>query len=165
MSGSDNGSDGELKGFEINLIDRFDRFLEGFFSGFGYELNLASVDSSFTAPNGVSYDLPGTSDFTYNASVFYEDYGLSARLAFRYRDGWLDSTESDVIGSAYYWEEQERLELSLRYDLEEILGYKAIVYADFNNLTDFVDIRNLGDLPNQVESYGSRYVLGFKVNL
>ncbi|URQ67306.1 TonB-dependent receptor [SAR86 cluster bacterium] len=165
LSGSDNGSDGELKGFEINLIDRFDRFLEGFFSGFGYELNLASVDSSFTAPNGVSYDLPGTSDFTYNASFFYEDYGLSARLAFRYRDGWLDSTESDVIGSAYYWEEQERLELSLRYDLEEILGYKAIVYADFNNLTDFVDIRNLGDLPNQVESYGSRYVLGFKVNL
>ena len=53
----------------------------------------------------------------------------------------------------------------MRYDLEEILGYKAIVYADFNNLTDFVDIRNLGDLPNQVESYGSRYVLGFKVNL
>ena len=120
MNGSDNGSNGELKGFEINLIDRFDRFFEGVLSGFGYELNLASVDSSFTAPNGISYDLPGTSDFTYNASIFYEDYGLSARLAFRYRDGWLDSTESDVIGSAYYWEEQERLELSLRYDLSLI---------------------------------------------
>lgn len=165
LTGSANGRDGELKGIELNFIDRLDNYMTGPFSGFGVELNLAAIDSSFTAPDGNEYSLPGTSDLTYNASLFYEQYNVSIRLNYRYRDSWLDTTEADV-GDGNYWDEQERVELSLRYDLEELTGYKAIVYADLMNLSDYEDVRYTGNTrnPNQIETYGSRYVLGIRAS-
>ena len=65
-----------------------------------------------------------------------------------------------------YWDEQERLELSLRYDLEEVTGFKAIVYADLMNLSDYEDVRYTGNArnPNQIETYGSRYVMGIRAS-
>ena len=165
LSGSANGKNGELTGIELNFIDRLDRYMTGPLSGFGVELNLAAIDSSFTAPDGNEYSLPGTSDLTYNASIFYEQYNFSIRLNYRYRDSWLDTTEADV-GDGNYWDEQERVELSLRYDLEELTGYKAIVYADFMNLSDYEDVRYTGNIsnPNQIETYGSRYTLGVRAS-
>ena len=165
LTGSANGRDGELKGIELNFIDRLDNYMTGPFSGFGVELNLAAIDSSFIAPDGNEYSLPGTSDLTYNASLFYEQYNVSIRLNYRYRDSWLDTTEADV-GDGNYWDEQERVELSLRYDLEELTGYKAIVYADLMNLSDYEDVRYTGNTrnPNQIETYGSRYVLGIRAS-
>lgn len=165
LTGSANGSDGELKGIELNFIDRLDNYVTGPLSGFGLELNLAAIDSSFKAPDGNEYSLPGTSDLTYNASLFYEKYNFSIRLNYRYRDFWLDTTEADV-GDGNYWDEQERLELSLRYDLEEVTGFKAIVYADLMNLSDYEDVRYTGNArnPNQIETYGSRYVMGIRAS-
>ena len=92
-------------------------------------------------------------------------YNFSIRLNYRYRDSWLDTTEADV-GDGNYWDEQERVELSMRYDLEEFTGYKAIVYADFMNLSDYEDVRYTGNLrnPNQIETYGSRYTLGIRAS-
>ena len=165
LSGSANGKNGELTGIEFNFIDRLDHYMTGPLSGFGVELNLAAIDSSFTAPDGNEYSLPGTSDLTYNASIFYEQYNFSIRLNYRYRDSWLDTTEADV-GDGNYWDEQERVELSMRYDLEELTGYKAIVYADFMNLSDYEDVRYTGNVrnPNQIETYGSRYTLGIRAS-
>ena len=119
------------------------------------EANAAFLNSSFESPDGVKFDMPGTSDLTYNAAISYENYNVSVRLSYRYRDSWLDITENDTRDGVY-WDAQDRLELSLRYDLEEMTGVKAIVYADFNNLNDATDIRYTGNAgnPNQVESYG-----------
>ena len=41
------------------------------------------------------------------------------------------------------WDEQKRLDLSIRYDLENLTGYKASIFVDFNNLTD----EPMSDLP------------------
>jgi len=57
-------------------------------SGFGLQANVTVNDSEITAPaiGGVperKIPLPGASDLVYNVSVYYERYGLSARLPIR----------------------------------------------------------------------------------
>jgi outer membrane receptor protein involved in Fe transport len=101
--------------------------------------------------------------------VFYEDHGLSARLSYRYRDAWLDETEAGQLGTptGIYWEEQERVDLSLRYDLAPLIGHNISLFANFNNLTDETDVRYTGKSwnPNQTEAYGKRYMVGFRYSL
>lgn len=164
-----NGEDGHLQGLEISFSGRLDNYIEGFWSGFGFEANLTLIDSEYTSAEGVKFDLPGQSDTTYNASVFYENYGLSARLSYRYRDQWLDETEAGQVGLpvAVLWDEQERLDLSVRYDLEALTGYQAQIFLDVNNLTDETDVRFTGNSwnPNQVEAYGRRYTFGLRFSI
>ena len=100
-------------------------------------------------------------------SMFYENYGFTARLTYRYRDEWLDETETgNVFGLdvGVYWDAQERLDLALRYNLEELTGYQASIFVDVNNLTDETDVRYSGESwnPNRVESYGRRFLVGFR---
>lgn len=170
LSGFGNGRDGRLSGIEVSFTGRLDNYMEGFLSGFGVEANVTSASSEYTLPSGMKLQLPGQSDLTYNFSVFYEDHGLSARLSYRFRDAWLDETESaGVFGLAegVYWDEQTRLDLSVRYDLEQLLGYKASLFLNMNNITDETDVRYTGKAwnPNQVESYGKRYLVGIRFSL
>lgn len=164
-----NGKDGELTGLEIAFTGRLDNYLEGFWSGFGLEANMTAIDSEFVSPTGTKLELPGQSDLAYNASIFYEDYNLSARLSYRYRDSWLDETEATegAERAGIFWDEQVRLDFSLRYDLEELTGYKASLFLDVNNITDETDVRYTAKdwNPNQVESYGRRYLVGMRFSI
>ena len=167
LSAFGNGKDGQLQGIEIALIARLDNYIEGFFSGFGIETNLALIDSEYTTPEGLKFNLPGQSDTNYSVSLFYEDYGFSARLTYRYRDRWLDETETGAVfglDSGVYWAHQMRLDAALRYDLEELTGYQASLFLDVNNITDEADVRYSGYEwnPNQVEAYGRRMLGGIR---
>ncbi len=170
LTGFGNGDDGKLQGVEFNYIGRLDNYIEGFWSGFGLEANITAIDSEYTAPSGIELRLPGQSDLTYNVSLFYEDHGLSARLSYRYRDAWQDETETGAVfefTQAIFWDEQSRLDLSVRYDLEPLIGYKASVFLDMNNLTDENDSRYAAERwnPTQNEYYGRRYLTGIRFSL
>ena len=164
-----NGKDGELRGIELSFTGRLDNYIEGFWSGFGVSANMTLIDSEYTNTEGNKFELPGQSDKTYNVSLFYEDYGLSARLSYRYRDAWLDETEAGRLGTpaGIYWGEQKRLDLSVRYELEPLIGHNVSLFLDVNNLTDATDIRYTGSPwnPNQVEAYGRRYLVGVRYSL
>jgi len=167
--GTVNGDDGELSGVEFNVMaqasDLFGLRLENPLSGFGFSANVSVLDSEFTTLDGEHYSLPGTSDLVYNTSVFYELKGFSLRVNYQYRDAWLTATESS--GLAEYWDEQERMDLSLKYALPwDFYGAKVAFYLNANNLTDAVDVRYQGSsaTPNQVERYGRRYLAGIRVN-
>lgn len=162
-----NGKDGELQGLEISLNARMDNYIDGFFSGFGASLNVALIESEYTTPEGKVFALPGQSDTNYNASVFYEDHGFSARLTYRYRSEWLDETETGAVfnlGGGVYWAAQNRLDASVRYDLEALTGQKASIFADFNNITDESDMRYTAQRwnVNQVESFGRSFLAGVR---
>ena len=167
LAGFGNGKDGELQGLEISLNTRMDNYIDGFFSGFGASLNVALIESEYTTPEGKVFALPGQSDTNYNASIFYEDHGFSARLTYRYRSEWLDETETGAVfnlGGGVYWAAQNRLDASVRYDLEALTGQKASIFADFNNITDESDMRYTAEAwnVNQVESFGRSFLAGVR---
>lgn len=170
LSSFDNGKDGELTGLELAYTARLDNYLEGFWSGFGVEANLTAIDSEYTTPEGLKFELPGQSDLSYNVSLFYEDHGFMGRLSYRYRDAFQDETETGAVfgfTQAIYWDEQSRVDLALRYDLEPLIGYKASLFLNVNNLTDEQDGQYAGKEWNPIrnESYGRRYVAGVRFSL
>lgn len=158
-----NGKDGQLVGVEANLITNF----PAPFDSFGFSGNITALDSEFTAPTlGIESSLPGTSDLIYNTSVWFEEFGLSVRLNYQYRDDWLSTTENDSLNE--FWAEEERIDLSVRYVLPLGNNFPGVVtlFANANNLSDYVDVRysNSPRTPNQVEQFGERYLIGVRVD-
>lgn len=161
-----NGENGELYGVEANFIGQA-TFLPAPFDGLGASANVTILDSSFDAPTqgGQTYSLPGTSDLVFNASAFYEKFGVSARVNYQYRDAWLSTTENDSLTE--FWDETERVDASIRYAIPgDINGVTFTVFANGNNLTDAKDRRYVGSpsTPNQYEGFGRRYVFGLRAD-
>ena len=95
--------------------------------------------------------------------LFYEDYGLSARLNYQYRDEWI----SPIEDPSEYWGEQSRLDFNVQYILpEDLTGpVSATLYFNANNLTDETDLRYAGNnTVNQSESYGRRFLVGLRLS-
>lgn len=160
-----NGDDGELSGLEINYIGTFDDILP--IDGFGATGNVTLLDSEFYAPSlGITAPIPGTSDLIYNASLFYENNGLSARVSYQWRDAWLSTTESGPSLNQY-WDETERLDAKVQYQLPfDFRGASATIFAEGNNLSDANDRRyiNTPATIDQNEGYGQSYMIGLSVD-
>ena len=75
-----NAGHSHARGVELNWEKRF-RGLPGIWGGLGAGLNYTYVDSKFEIRPGEYSPLPSTSRNTWNATVFYEKYGLDMRLA------------------------------------------------------------------------------------
>lgn len=161
LSGYVNGSDGKLNGVEFNFIGQGIDLNESL-AGFGMSLNTTLLDAEFKQLDGTVVGMPGTSDMMYNASVFFEDYGLSVRLNYQYRDEWI----SPIEDPSEVWGATKRLDLNAMYQLPcDLNGASATVYLNANNLTDEVDVRyDENRFANQVESYGPRYLVGIRVS-
>ena len=157
-----NGSDGELSGLEANFMFSAVDYVEGPLSGLGFSVNVTLIDSEFVTLGGETLGLPGTSDAIYNASIFYENYGLSARLNYQYRDEWI----SPIEDPSEVWGEMERLDATIQYELPfELGGATTSLYANFNNITDETDVRFAGNgTINQSETFGRHYLFGLRVN-
>ncbi|MEM1086167.1 MAG: TonB-dependent receptor, partial [Pseudomonadota bacterium] len=161
-----NGEDGKLSGLEINFLGQA-TFLPGAFDGFGVSANATFLDSEFFAPTanggqGETLAIPGTSELIYNASIFYEKYGLSARLAYQYRDEWLTTTEAGP-GEPLFWGEAERVDAKIQYELPyQFGGGTTVIFAEANNLTDFKDERYISEpqFADQIEGYGRFFMFG-----
>lgn len=162
FNGAVNGGDGYLAGLELNFIGSAASLFSGPLAGLGVSANLTVLDSEFDGLNGETFGLPGTSDLIYNASLFYERYGLSARINYQYRDEWI----SPIEDPSEFWGEQERVDLTIAYILPvDLLGATTSVYFNANNLTDETDVRFAGNgTINQAESYGAHYLLGLRIN-
>ncbi|MER2492547.1 TonB-dependent receptor [Catenovulum sediminis] len=89
-----NGENGTIQGFELGIQQDL-----GFIPGLGFTANYTYADSE--QPNG--NPLLDISKNTFNAQVYYENSGFQVRLAYTYRDEFLD-TENEkrviTIGSA-----------------------------------------------------------------
>jgi TonB-dependent receptor len=163
LTGFVNGGAGHLSGLEFNLLASGEGFLPGPFDGLGVNANVTLLDSEFETNGGTKFSLPGTSETIFNASLFYEKFGFSARVNYQYRDAWLSTTENDSFGE--YWDAQQRVDLSVRYTLPYSVGSThATLFANANNITDEKDVRYSGTprTPNQYEGYGRYWVAGVR---
>lgn len=172
-----NGGKGYLLGAEAALQQSLETYLEGkglpdWLSGFGVQANVTINDSEITVPSvgGVperKIPLPGSSDLVYNVSVYYERYGLSARLAYQKRTEWgqsvgdyqvLNGLVVPVTNGDVYWDDDEELDLSIRYRINDNFEWTF----DAVNLTNDPG-RRYGDDPGhpiEYERFGRRYIMG-----
>jgi TonB-dependent receptor len=150
-----NGENGRLYGIELNYQQRF-TFLPGALDGFGFQGNLALLGGEFDTPTLKGIAFQGLSDTVVNASLYYEKYGLSARVSYQWRSDWLDTLGG--FGSGEYRKGYDNLDVSLRYAVTD----QFTLFADASNLTDAVYLAYEGDKsrPTEVEQIGRRFLFG-----
>lgn len=152
-----NGSDSEvIDGWEFAVQHAFGE------TGFGAIANYTMVDSETKYNNFLLQDQPaviGLSD-TANAILFYEMDGFQARIAYNWRDEFLNSKGQDTGANPKYTEAYHQIDMSVSYDLPQVEG--LTIFVEALNVTD-EHIRVHGRATEQVLSLvesGARYSLG-----
>ena len=126
-----NGDEGKIDGFELAYSQFYD-FLPGPLSGLGVQANFTYVDSSGgrntsqdilsgdqNAGAGADLPLEGLSKTSYNAALLYEKYGISARLAYNWREEYLMTTSAANINAPVWASDYGQLDGSIFYSLTE----------------------------------------------
>jgi TonB-dependent receptor len=131
-------------------------------SGFGVLANYTIVRGDIgynvdSDPNTNQFALLGLSDSA-NAVLMFEKFGLSARLAYNWRDEFLQNVNRGTWRNPIYVEPYDQIDLSVGYDITDnfAVSFEAI------NLTG-EDVRWHGRSEKQLwrlEDQGARYALG-----
>lgn len=97
-------------------------------TGFGIAGSYTFVDGDVGfnvagAPDASQFALSGLSD-TANATLIYENYGVSARLAYNWRDDFLSTTnDGSGFNNPVFVEEYGQLDLSVGYEVNDQLSF------------------------------------------
>jgi len=153
-----NSEDAEIDGFELAIQHMFGE------SGFGVIANYTTVDGDIEYDNKTigedQFALLGLSD-SYNIIGFYDKNGYQARLAYNWRDEFLDNTiQGNNQQEPIYVEDYGQLDLSLSYTWDD----RLTIYAEGINLTE-EDQRKHGRQKNMLVAYtegGARYSMGVR---
>jgi len=126
-----NSKTAEIYGFELASQHFFGE------TGFGYQFNYTTVEGDIGYENGSDpsedqFALPGLSD-TLNLVGIYEKDGLSARLAYNWRDSFLSQVNRSVgsTRNPEYTDSVEQLDLKVSYEFDS----GVTVALDAINLT------------------------------
>lgn len=127
----ENGDGATVSGFEIGYRQMLE-FLP--IEGFGVEASYTNVSTTADFANevtGVNYGLEGLSENSYSAVAFYEQNGLSARLAYTYRDEFLQ-VAFGRNGDPEIFDAYDQLDGSVSYEVTDNL----MLMLEALNLTD-----------------------------
>jgi TonB-dependent receptor len=175
-----NGGDGYIRGVDLAYNQFAEQLVEAnnlpkWMGGLGIRLSATFSESEITVPAlGLTSPerkaaLPGASDVVYNAALVFEKYDISMRLAYQFRTKWLQNvggytTVNNVIvpdgNGDIYWNDSEGLNFSARYQINKNLE----ITFDGVNLLDSPG-RRFADseaYPIEYETFGARYLVGFK---
>ena len=154
-----------------NVIDGWEFAVQHFFgeSGFGLQANYTLVDAgddydntNLGRPGDASQNvILGISD-TANVVAIYENYGVSARVAYNWRDEFLNKTGDDSGANPTYTEAYSQIDFNVSYDFESVEG--LTVFFEGLNITN-ESTRTHGRASEQVLNYtqtGARYGLGVR---
>jgi TonB-dependent receptor len=152
---------GTIRGLEINYQQPF-TFLPGFLKNFGALFNYTHINSKITyfltANTGgpkLTDQLTNVSPNSFNATLYYEAGGLSARLSGAYRSEYLRTVPlraglADATGSYSNF----NLDASISYDITKNIGISIDMLNLTNQATDFWDGKTIRD--QQVYSKSGR---------
>ncbi|MEZ0241957.1 MAG: TonB-dependent receptor [Sphingomonas sp.] len=163
-----NGTKGTVKGFEIGG-NTFFSFLPAPFDGFGVQGNITYVDSDApgavgTLANGIQVPttLQGLSKWSFNAVGMYEKGGFRLRVAYNWRDNYLDTISGNGTGAIpIYVKAYGQLDASVSYDISPNIG----VTLDVVNLTNSqkIQYQNVISHPRKYQLDDRR--IGFSIRL
>jgi TonB-dependent receptor len=160
-----NANDAEIDGFEIALQHVFGD------SGFGGIINYTTVDGDIEYDNSTigldQFALLGLSD-SYNIIAFYDKHGIQARLAYNWRDDFLENTvQGNNQQEPIYVEDYGQLDFNISYTFD------GVAFSPDGNLTIFAEGINVTD--EKLSKYGrhplmrvsatqtgERYAFGFR---
>lgn len=166
LTRTENAPDGHIAGLELNWQQTF-AFLPGWASGFGVFANATFTDAEIklgrTYAGRDVFDLPGQSDTTYNAAVFYERDGFSARLSYTRRSDYLEAINADDGDLDLKVEGREQLDLTASYDF----GNGVELFGEAKNLTDSAGIKYYGSRERtyEYEKFGYNVFVGVRFKL
>jgi TonB-dependent receptor len=174
----ENADISHVAGIETNIVRRLD-FLPSFLSGFGLNANYSFIYSNMKVPGrDTKQPLPRQANQLFNTAIFYEKYGLVARIALNYRGPFLmelntypeDAADPNNIRLLHqntdydiFMDEIWSLDASFSYRFNKYLT----AYAEFNNLLNapYRIYRGSRAHPVQTEYYSLRGQLGIKFQL
>ncbi|MFN7109842.1 MAG: TonB-dependent receptor domain-containing protein, partial [Brevundimonas sp.] len=152
-----NTEGGPLKGFEISYQQTFS-FLPGPLSNLGALLNYTHVESEIdycTTPSCaviVTEDLVNLSPTAWNATLYYDDGKLNARISAAYRDSYYQNVPGSNGGAGLIpfqgKSETTTIDASASYNLTDNLS----ISVEGLNLTDEENRQNHGDLGGSRDS-------------
>ncbi|WP_428151417.1 TonB-dependent receptor [Brevundimonas sp.] len=161
-----NAPEGHIAGVEFNWQQTFE-FLPGWASGFGvfanYTLTDAEIETATAYAGRTTFILPGQSDETYNAALFYENYGFSARVSYTHRGDFLEAINATNAGLDLYVEGRGQLDFTTSYDF----GNGLEVFGEAKNLTDSAGVRYYGSQERtyEYEKFGYNVFMGVRFKL
>ena len=128
-------------------------------SGLGVGANYTFVDSRFEIRPGQHSVLPSTSKNTWNATVFYEKYGVGLRLAAYSASQDLFAIGGDRTGDVF-----NAKRTSMDFGSSYAVTGNWAVYFNAKNLlnTPHAFYQGTPDRPIQREFYGQTYQLGLR---
>jgi iron complex outermembrane recepter protein len=147
---------GSVQGFEIGG-QKFFNFLPGALSGFGVQANYTFADSdagtvasgSIGSQTQFAVPLVNLSRNSFNLIALYDKYGINARVAYNWRDKYLDSiSEVGAESLPIYFKSYGTLDASISYDITKQFS----VTLDGQNLLDSVNHSYQGD-PRYLRNY------------
>ncbi len=128
-----NGKGATVKGFELGYRQAFTS-LPAPFDGLGVQTSFNYTKSNANYVNAVanvSFGLEGLSKTSYSLVGFYEKYGVQARIAYTWRDNFLQ-VASGRNGEPEYFDAYGQLDAGLSYEVTP----RFTVFADAINLND-----------------------------
>lgn len=149
-----NAEEAEISGIEFNWLHTFD-------SGFGVQANYTSIDSNIDLGTESDFSLEGLSD-TANLVAFYENNSFQVRVAYNWRDSFLQDLIDPTgwTNEPVYVKEYEQIDFSMSYFINDTFT----VVFDGINVTDEAT-RKHGRQENQFLEFidiGPRYSLGLR---
>ncbi|MCW3173962.1 TonB-dependent receptor [Shewanella subflava] len=162
-----NGDGGYVQGVEASLSVDFGMFANAL-EGFGTILSGSYNDSEVKeTPDSEATTLPGLSEKTFNATVYYENSGFEARVSSRYRSDFLgEVTAISLTRQNVNVKAETVVDAQVGYDFSES-GIDALyglsILFQVNNLTNEPFTSYTGDdqrLVRDYQNYGRNYMLG-----
>lgn len=169
FNGPVNFSDGKITGIEGTLRVNFGDLSQSL-DGFGGFYSITYADAEVQNQNGNPISIPGYSDLTWSGDIFYEKHGFRAKLAARYRSGFLSEVQNfDGSLSGANAQPETILDAQIGYTFEKpgsfLNGVQLL--AEVFNLTNepFVTENDLfnasgqqvGTFPSRHELYGRTF--------
>ncbi len=147
-----NGSKGKVQGVELAYQQFYD-MLPGWLGGFGFMANYTYIDSSggkntavnilepaqVTGADDQELPLEGMSPNSFNVALMYEKYGLSARVAYNWREEYLLTTSAANIQRPVWMEDYGQLDASVFYSITDNIKI-GVQGTNLLNTRTFLDV-------------------------
>ncbi len=169
FNGPINFSDGKITGIEGTVRVNFGDFSDTL-DGFGGFYSITYSDAEITPPGNAPIPIPGYSDITWSGDVFYEKNGFRAKLAARYRGGFLSEVPNFSGGLEGAEARSETIfdaQIGYTFEQEGSFLNGVQILAEVFNLTDQAFVTEnalfsaggdeIGAFPSRHELYGRTF--------